>query len=69
MKYQFKISKFIQDVDIQKMPDKVLIETFRSAWIYKLQDNIYEFKNDENYILDNKNDVIIWKIWCNPYKE
>ena len=69
MKYQFKISKFIQDKDIQSMPDTTLIETFKSKWLYRLQDRIFEFKDNENCINDDIECIIIWKEWCIPYKE
>ena len=69
MKYQFKISQFIKDKDIQGMPDKILIETFKSEWLYRLQNRIFEFKDNENCINDDIECMIIWRAWCIPYKE
>lgn len=69
MKYQFKISKFIQDKDVQSMPENVLIDTFKSNWLYRLQDKIYEFGNDDRFVLDSELVVLVWKSWCIPYKE
>ena len=69
MKYQFKISQFIKDKDIQGMPDTTLIETFKSEWLYRLQDKIYEFGNDDTIAVDRELNILVWKTWCIPYKE
>lgn len=69
MKYQFKISKFIQDKEVQSMPDTLLIDIFKCSWLYRLQDRIFEFKEDETYCLDTITGYYIWKSWCIPYKD
>lgn len=69
MKYQFKISKFIEDKDIQSMPDHVLIATLKGSWLYQLQDKIYEFDNDDTIAVDRELNILVWKTWCIPYKE
>ena len=51
------------------MPDKILIETFKSEWLYRLQNRIFEFKDNENCINDDIECMIIWRAWCIPYKE
>lgn len=69
MKYQFKISKFIKDKDIQSMPDHVLIVTLKGSWLYQLQDKIYEFGDNDTIAVDRELNILVWKTWCIPYKE
>lgn len=69
MKYQFKISKFIADNDIQSMPEHVLIATLKGSWLYQLHDKIYEFSDDDIFIVDRELNILVWKSWCIPYKE
>lgn len=69
MKYQFKIKKFIEDLSKSQTPDLLIISVMRSAWIYKIIDKIYEFKEDDRYVKDVDNEIIIWKDWCIPFKE
>lgn len=69
MKYQFNIVNWIIDLKKNNINYQLLVNTLKGHLIYRLDGKVYEFKDDENMIIDEEYQVIIWKEWCIPYKE
>lgn len=69
MKYQFNIINWVIDLKNNNINYQLLLNTLKGQLIYQLDGKVYDFKEDENMVIDKEYQVIIWKDWCIPYKE